>query len=117
LQTKEKSLLTLQTSKAHLQQQIKEHTDQLLQQEQEKRKLTSTIEELDKNIASIDTKKIEQLKQEKATHYATQTSLEAGSNLFRITHSETISTLLGELPEKKEGLSAIVLLIQTLKDC
>ncbi|MDR3169356.1 MAG: hypothetical protein LBU27_06450 [Candidatus Peribacteria bacterium] len=77
LQAKEKELLTLQTTKDHLTKQITDNTTQINKREQEQKKLISDITQLERQIASIDTNQIEQLKQEKANLYAQQQALEA----------------------------------------
>ncbi|MDR0650945.1 MAG: hypothetical protein LBG59_06180 [Candidatus Peribacteria bacterium] len=82
------------------------------------------IARLEQQISSIDVRKIEQLKQKKRKLYEEQTALETGSKQFRSNYSTTISSLSSYIPSelrKKvpntiEELSAIITLIQTLKE-
>jgi DNA repair exonuclease SbcCD ATPase subunit len=117
LQAKEKSLLALQTTKEHLNKQITEQTQQLIQRETEKKNLIANIASLETKIASIDTSKIEQLKQEKAKLYEEQTKLEEG-----VSHITFSPEKEAEKAERQKELSQpttlsdLFALIQTLKD-
>jgi tetrahydrodipicolinate N-succinyltransferase len=122
LQTKEKEVLAKQTTKDHLTKQINEQAEQIIKQEQEKKKLTSNIAQLDQQIASIDAAKIEQLKQEKSRLYAQQENLEAGVKqvIQQVGTGFILSEITKHLSEKEifqpQNLSDLYTLIQALKE-
>jgi hypothetical protein len=133
LQADEKELLAKQTTKDHLTKQITEQTEQLLRQETEQKKLIADISSLETKIASVDTGKIEQLKQEKAELYLQQQQLEPTEiQLQQLIKGLSLITdsglpLLGEMSADgatangggQRGLSTLsdlYTLIQTLKE-
>ncbi|MDR0369125.1 MAG: hypothetical protein LBH96_00895 [Candidatus Peribacteria bacterium] len=100
LQTKEKELLSMKTSKEHLSKQIQDIAHQMRQQEQEQQKHSEEIRILETKIRHIDAEKIELLKKEKSDLYAQQIHLEEGLS-FEIfssfTKQASIKHLLGEV--------------------
>jgi hypothetical protein len=112
LQTKEKSLLSLQTTKDHLTKQINEQTEQIAKREIEKKNLTSDIASLETKIASIDVERIAKMKQEKVELYEQLLPLTKGElKGVQIPQFEPPLPLL-----QKEGVDNIYILIQTLKE-
>lgn len=123
LQAKEKEILAQQTTRDQLMKQIHDLSDQLLKQEQEKKKLTFDIAQLEVKIASIDAGRIEVLKKEKVQLYEQIALLDNPSVLSDISpNREKIATLIPEIyplsggsSDSEGGLSQLYALIQDLK--
>lgn len=121
LKKKEEGFLNIQTSIEHLEKQYRELDAQEEKGREEKRNLEAKLQEILKQIASIDPQKLEGLKKEKAKYYEETSQLEEEkdySAFSQFLRNEEVTGFLGnnEVKNLQEAREIIQKLKQAGKD-